>query len=351
MPAPYAAAQGNAESARLSREGWEALDAGRPRQAAEAFESALAWDRSNARMLLGAGLAAYLERRDAEALSFLERALLVDATLDDARLLVGRVLYRRGDMAGAIRAYELLVARDPAAFAQEAEVLAGWRREQALQGQLEQRVGAYFTVSFQGPADAALADRALTELDRAYWRIGGALQTYPIDPVPVVLYTTEQFTDITRSPSWAAGSYDGTIRIPMRGALDNPGELARVLAHEFTHALVRSIAPTGVPTWLSEGLATALEREDAALPERRPETVLMPLEFLEGSFGRLTPDQATLAYLTSAAAARRLLDDAGGAAITNLLHDLGEGADFHNAFARRMPFSFYTFQAGLGTPR
>lgn len=342
-----AAAQRDPEAARLSRDGWAALDAGRPREAAEAFERALGRDRSTPRIYLGAGLAAYLERRDGDALAFLARALRLDADLNDARLLLGRVLYRRGDLAGAIRAYERLVARDPAAFAEEAAVLDGWRREQALQRTLEQRVGRFFTVSFQGPADATLADRTLEELERAYWRIGGVLQTHPLEPIPVVLYTNEQFADITRSPSWAAGSYDGTIRVPMRGALDDPAELSRVLAHEFTHALIRTIAPAGVPTWLSEGLATALERDVAADPERPAGVVLLPLELLEGPFTAFDPDRASLAYLTSAVAARRLLDTAGGVAVTNLLRDLGGGADFHDAFARRMPFTFYTFQSGL----
>ena len=34
------------------------------------------------------------------------------------------------------------------------------------------------------------------------------------------------------------GAYDGTIRVPMRGALDDAKELDRVLAHEGGAALV-----------------------------------------------------------------------------------------------------------------
>ena len=69
------------------------------------------------------------------------------------------------------------------------------------------------------------------------------------DPIAVVLYTGEQFRDITRAPSWAAGAYDGVIRVPMRGALDKREELDRVLSHEFTHALIRTLASRGVPAW------------------------------------------------------------------------------------------------------
>src|SRR2546427_544345 len=90
--------------------------------------------------------------------------------------------------------------------------LERWRRESELHDRMQQAVGTHFTVSFEGPAEADLAAEALEVLDRAYWRIGQLLTIYPTDPIPVVLYTTEQFRDITRSPSWAAGAYDGTSR-------------------------------------------------------------------------------------------------------------------------------------------
>ena len=175
---------------------------------------------------------------------------------------------------------------------------------------------------------------ALEILDRAYFRIGQTLGTYPTDPIPVVLYTAEQFRDITRSPSWAAGAYDGTIRVPMRGALDKREELDRVLSHEFTHALIRTLAARGVPTWLNEGLATRMEKV----------TGTVPLRALQNGFGRFTGEQAQVAYAASALAARRLLNEAGGAAITNLLTDLGEGVDFESAFLHRIQRSFAEFQ-------
>jgi hypothetical protein len=55
--------------------------------------------------------------------------------------------------------------------------------------------------------------------------------------------------------------------------------------------------------------------------------------------------QAQLAYASSASAARRLLDDAGGAAVANLLRDLGGGAGFDAAFLHRMQRTFADFQA------
>jgi len=224
--------------------------------------------------------------------------------------------------------------------------LERWRRETELHDRMRQTIDTHFTVSFEGPAEEALAAEALASLDRAYWRIGQLLGTFPGRPIAVVLYTAEQFRDITRSPSWAAGAYDGTIRVPMRGALGKQAEMDRVLAHEFTHAVVRSLASRGVPTWLNEGLASALESDSLAWAEARVAGAdPIPLRALATGFGRFDGAQAQIAYATSALTAGRMLAEAGGPAIVNLLRDLGEGQDFDAAFLHRMQRSFADFQA------
>ena len=331
----------------LERAGFDALNRGQARVAADAFRDALAADPKNARLHLGAGMAAALERRDQDAKDELERALTLDRTLTLARALLGQVLYRMGDRTGAIRTYETLVAEVPN-DADARAMLDRWQRESELHERMQQAVGSHFSVAFEGPAEAALADRALESLDKAFWRIGELLGTFPSDPIQVVLYTTEQFRDITRSPSWAAGAYDGIIRVPMRGAIDKPDELDRVLAHEFTHALIRTLAVRGVPTWLNEGIATALEAPDLVWAEKavrggRP----LPLGALASGFSRLGGADAQRAYATSALAARRLLEEAGGFALANLLRDLGSGVAFEEAFLHRIQRSFTDFQAYL----
>ena len=342
------AAQVDPRTALLERAGWEAVASGRTRAAAEAFEQAIAADPRNARLHLGAGAAAYLERRDADARAALDRALALDPKLIEARLLLGQVQRRMGDLAAAIRTYETAIAAAPDDTAARA-ALDRWQREFELHDRMQRAIGDRFVVSFEGPSEETLAREALESLDRAYWRIGALLGTYPIDPVPVVLYTTEQFRDITQSPSWAAGAFDGTIRVPMRGALENRTELERVLAHEFAHALIRTLAARNVPTWLNEGLATALEAGDLGWAERRVRDApaALPLEALRSGFSRLAGPDARLAYATSALAVRRLIEEAGGFAVANLLRDLGEGPGFDAAFLHRIQRPFPDFQASL----
>src|SRR3954452_24027966 len=340
-----AGAQIDPRTAILERSAWNALNAGNAPAAAAAFRDAIAADPKNARLHLGAGLAAALDRRDTDARDEFERALTLDAKLAQARALLGQVQHRMGDFGAAIATYGALLADNPDDREAQA-TLERWQREAELHDRMQQAVGSHFTVSFEGPAEAALAKEALDVLDRAYWRVGQLLGTYPNQPVPVVLYTSEQFRDITRSPDWAAAAYDGIIRVPMRGAVEKSEELDRVLSHEFVHALVRSLASRGVPTWLNEGLATALETGDLGWAEKRMEQVTgtVPLRALQNGFSRFTGEQAQVAYAASALAARRLLDEAGGAAITNLLTDLGEGVDFETASLHRIQRPFADFQ-------
>src|SRR5207244_1271575 len=88
------------------------------------------------------------------------------------------------------------------------------------------------------------------------------------------------------------------IRVPMGGALNGPRQLEKVLAHEFTHALVKSMAPRGVPTWVDEGLAVVLETGDLKWAERlaRQAPSLIPLPRLHDGFLSLPADQLPLGY-------------------------------------------------------
>jgi tetratricopeptide (TPR) repeat protein len=336
--------------AHLARAGWDALNAGRVQEAASAFDEALKLAPQQASLLLGAGVAAHLQGREDDARRFLLDGLKADPALTAASLLLGAVLYRAGDIDGAIDTYQQALVHAPG-HAQLVKRLEAWRKEAALHSGFGRKLGDHFTVLFEGPAEAQLAERAVAILEAAYWRIGTALYTYPIDVVTVVLYTREQFRDITQSPEWAGGAFDGRIRVPVRGALQNLEEFERVLSHEFTHALVRSLAPRGVPYWLDEGLAVQFEGSDLARKQEqvRKADTLLPLSRLERSFADLSAKEATLAYAESAVAVHALLDQAGAPAVVSLLGDIGRGMAFPQAFERNILISYTEFQKKLGS--
>src|SRR6266478_7737538 len=106
-------AQIDPRTALIERAAWNALTAGQARAAADAFREALAADPKNARLHLGAGMAASLERRDADARDEFERALALDPKLAQARALLGQIQYRMGDRLLAVRTYETLLTMTP----------------------------------------------------------------------------------------------------------------------------------------------------------------------------------------------------------------------------------------------
>jgi tetratricopeptide (TPR) repeat protein len=299
-------------------------------------------------VLLGAGVAAHLLGQTDAARRYLTEALKNEPGLTAASLLLGDTFYRANEIAAAIDVYEKALLHAPA-HRQLNQRLDVWRKEAALHDRFGQKLGDHFTVLFEGPAEAELAQKAVEILEAAYWRIGSALYTYPSDVIVVVLYTREQFTDITRSPKWAAAAYDGRIRVPVRGALQNVREFERVLTHEFTHALIRTIAHRGVPVWLNEGLAlmfdgTNVEAKAAQLRsvEDRPS-----LARLEGSFDRLDTASAAVAYALSGVAASLLVREVGAPSIVSILTDIGRGIPFAETFERYANMSYAEFQRKL----
>jgi peptidase MA superfamily protein/tetratricopeptide repeat protein len=294
------------------RAGWEALQRGEAEQAAAAFRQALSADPRDPAALAGAGAAAHLLGRDDDAIGLLKRALAIEPDFAYAAHLLGQLAYGQGDLDLAISSYERVIKAAPG-NARVYQQLQAWKKEAALHEGFVSRPGVRFNVMFEGPAQARIAESVSRVLEASYVRVGGALNAYPSETITAILYTKEQFRDVTRAPFWAAGAYDGRIRIPVLGALRVPGELERVVSHEFVHALIQSVAPRGVPTWLNEGLATYFEPADHSwmLQRLRSAPATIPLARLEESFSQLDGVDPVLAYAESVVAARLLVERLG----------------------------------------
>jgi tetratricopeptide (TPR) repeat protein len=294
---PFAPGTLLAQTAReLNDSAWKLLQSGDAARAGKLFAEALTKEPNQPVLLLGAGVAAHLQGRSKEATVPLRRALDLDPRLTPASILLGQIAYTDGDVANAITIYEKALTHAPDDPHLTAKLKA-WRADAEASSGFTERRFDRFRVMFQGHADNALAARATEILDAAFWRIGKALGAYPSEPVVVMLYTEQQFRDITQAPTWAGGIYDGRIRVPAAGAVQSPQLFERVLVHELTHAMIATIAPRGIPTWLHEGLAQHFEGDDAVAARRRVERIgVIPLRYLEGSFSRLTAPQAALAY-------------------------------------------------------
>ncbi|HET9361761.1 MAG TPA: tetratricopeptide repeat protein [Vicinamibacterales bacterium] len=342
------AGQGRRDVARLASEGSAALNERRFGDAHEALSAALALRPQEASLHLGAGVAAFMMGRDGEAQRRFERALEIDPGYQTASLWLGHLHNRAGRLDEAIAVYERALERSPGTPALE-RPLADWRRSAALQSGLSVVHGAHFSVLFEGPADNALARRVVERLEAAYWRVGAALAAYPTEPVTVVLYSLEQYSDVTRLPQWTAAAYDGRIHLPMGAALQQTEDLDRVLGHEFVHAVVAMLGGRNVPAWLNEGLATALESEGAEEPghDLSAASSWPRLSDLHYSFLKFDTDQAHAAYAVSTRAVRRMQELRGAGALVALLRDLSSGVPFASAFHQRMAMRYEDFQTTL----
>jgi hypothetical protein len=342
---PRAQSRNNDPSA-LAQQGVTALQERRFGDALDAFTRAAKLMPRDASVSLGAGVAAYRLGQNDEAETWFEQALKLDPGYTSASEWLGELQYREGRVKEAISTYESALKRAPGVETLERR-LAEWQKESKLQERFYESRGAHFSVLFEGPADESLARRIVERLETEYWRIGAALNAYPSKPITVVLYTTEQFRDITRLPEWTAAAYDGRIHVPIRGALARPDELDRVLSHEFVHAVVAMLGGRNVPVWLNEGLAVVFEPGGKEAGESVLTRVATrpPLQKLHGSFGNLSSADARVAYALSAHAVQRMFDVRGPYAIIALLQDLARGAEFASAFQQRLSMRYEDFQA------
>jgi hypothetical protein len=291
---------------------WLALRDGDHEKAARLFRRAIAAHPADPLLHLGAGIAAHGLGDDGRAELALKRALKLEPRLTPASALLGRIVYAGGDLDNAIAIYARAL-KDAPAEPEMKEQLDRWRKEARLHAGFEQGGDGRFSLLFEGPEERRLADHVGRILETAYWDIGRRLNAYPSRTIPVILYTQEQFNDITRSPDWAVGTYDGRIRLAVRDALKNPAALDRVVVHELVHAIVQHLAPRGIPTWLHEGLAVNFEPGDKSWIEQTLGTSeqLIPLASLEHGFTGLNDEAAAVAYAESAAATRVIMKRLG----------------------------------------
>ena len=293
-----------------ARAGWEAIQRGDGEKAASAFRLRLADHPDDVRTLTGAALAAHMIGRDDQALSYARHAVQIEPGNAYAHYVLGQLAYAQGDIDLAIKSYEQVIKIAPGSQTIYQQ-LEAWKKEAALHDTYTTRPTARFNVMFEGATQQAVAARVSTTPESAYARVGKSL-SYPPETVTAILYTGEQFRDITKSPSWAAAAYDGRIRIPVRGALNQPSELDRIVTHEYVHAVLRQLYPR-VPGWLNEGLATYFEPVDHAWLMRRLHAAgtRIPLSRLSEAFQTADGGDALVAYAESYVGASVLAERLG----------------------------------------
>lgn len=312
----------------LNDAGWKALRDGYQDRAANLFAEALTLRPGDPVLLMGAGAAAHAQGKQQDAMTSLQKALNVMPGLTPASILLGQIAFDEGDVDLAIRTYEDALKHAPK-HPDLARTLDEWRNEASAHKAFDELRYERFRVLFEGHAEQSVARQASEVFNKEFFRIANTLGEYPPSTIVAVLYTEQQFRDLTRAPAWAGGQYDGRIRIPVAGAAQQPELFERVLTHELTHAIVAGIAPSGVPAWLNEGLAQYFDGTDVSAAGRRMKALgrSIPLRNLKGSFGRLSAAEAQVAYDESLLAVN-VIAERTAFGWTRLLHQLADGQSF-----------------------
>jgi hypothetical protein len=171
--------------------------------------------------------------------------------------LSGWAYYGLNRVTDAVTEWKRALAIKPDPEVQKA--LEKAERDAAEEANYREGETPHFRLRYNGDAAPELAREVLKTLESEFEEISTTLNYVPPEPIGVILYTDQAFTDITRAPSWSGALNDGRIRVPVEGLVSMTEELARVLKHELTHSFVAQKTQGHCPVWLQEGLAQYME--------------------------------------------------------------------------------------------
>jgi tetratricopeptide (TPR) repeat protein len=335
---------------RILKSGMEQMKGGHYDAARAFFDEATRYNDSDSAGHLGLGIAYYHLKDDRAAERELTRAVELSPNEAVSYQFLGELYYRKDDFETAASYWEKAVSLNPSDTNLRAR-LERIRKENRTERDFNREVTSHFLTKYEGREMIDAGRIVLRILEEAYSEVGHALSYYPDQEIQVILYSNRQFQEVTDAPDWSSGIFDGKIRIPAGGIDKETPALRRILYHEYTHAVIRSITPH-CPTWLNEGLAQYLEGSDIngrqrSLLRQLAETGKLPsLSNLEGSFLGLNSSQAMNAYLFSLSSVRYMIDSFGLYRVKAVLDELAAGADMPKAISNGNSISYEEFERG-----
>jgi tetratricopeptide (TPR) repeat protein len=260
--------------------------------------------------------------------------------LAEALVRSARQLHDEGDLAEAVtrleRALELAPGRDDSDAM--GRVLARWRDELELGSDDWTEDSERFELSFDTDRRELLhhSHEVLEHLELSY---DDLVRWFVVDPFPegtrlrVVLYEPDDFDRLTGLGDWAAGVFDGVVRVSITDL--GQGRWRSVLVHELVHAFVQALGP-GAPGWLNEGLAQLLENRPQDVERARAGLrggELFPLDRLAGTL--TTWDDAAAigrAYAQSLVFVADLAQRYGDESLRRMVLGIGAGRSVAESF-------------------
>ncbi len=272
----------------------------------------------------------------------------------NALVILGEAYYHRGNFNLAITtlnaAQSIKASNDVATFLQKIE------NDKVLEnGYVLSKPSPHFVIR-SSKSKLAEVEKILNPLlERSFRDLTQVFDFFTETPITIVVYDPKKRSMAVRmgSPSWAAGVYDGEIRIPYAETLRAEYKLETLLRHELSHLFLDALTHNSVPTWFNEGLAQYFEkpfiysgpnafsdRVDAPISKTFRQVVseaistkkIMSYERISGSFAQFRKKTATLAYGQSLMMFKHLIESNGLWRLRRMLRAVFRGKHFDVAF-------------------
>ena len=230
---------------RFMKRGSEQFQAGDYPAARDAFNEALGYHEAGAQGHLGLGLAYFHLHEDKYAERELSRAAALDPAAGEAYQWLGELSYRNDDLETAVKYWEKALELNPAGKVVRAR-LERVRKEHVTEKDFSRDVTSHFLVKYEGREKIEAGRIILRLLEEAYGEVGRSLSSYPDREIQVILYSSQQFQEVTDAPGWSGGIYDGKIRIPIGGIETGdagPAKASLSRVHPCRRACTRAALP------------------------------------------------------------------------------------------------------------
>jgi tetratricopeptide (TPR) repeat protein len=315
--------------------------------AIEFFEAALIYVDDDPDIYLSLGVTYFSKSNYEAAESAFEKVLSLDSNSYSGYKQLGQIYYLKDDIEGASKAWTRAVELNPMDQSLQKR-LSTLNKQIKVSETFESDTNHLFSVYFDGEAMPDMKHTVLEILESAYYDIGAQLKAYPKRQVAVTLLTRDAYFDITGSPYWTAGLYEGQIKIPVANADYN--SLKCVLAHEYVHAVIFDLMGPQCPWWLNEGLAQFYSEHDSQR-DRKTGLALKYvhnerdeiLAHLPGCLGTQREGVAG-AYAVAFSAVTYFIDTYGEAMLRRVLNQMATGKNFSNALNEAYGINFMQFE-------
>jgi tetratricopeptide (TPR) repeat protein len=162
-------------------------------------------------------------------------------------------------------------------------------------------------------------------VDQTYARVSSELGCTTKERIPTIVQSREAYFKMTGAAEWSGGLFDGRIHMPAAAGQQFDANMQKALTHETVHACLAMIGPW--PSWLHEGMAQKLSGDvlspqvRAQLQQLEKDGKLPKLGSLSQGWMGLDSHNAAIAYAMALQAVELLYDNYHSDGVRNLMRN------------------------------